>query len=65
MIPRRDTQGRFFPGPDPDRHLLSKAEKQKGYLVATRLKNLPSRLRAWLRKKIRPYDQTRAEQRNP
>jgi hypothetical protein len=51
----RDARGRFLPGPDDGdgRHVLSRAEKQKGYLVATQMTRMPSRLRAWLRKKIR------------
>jgi hypothetical protein len=51
----RDAKGRFLPGPDPDRHVLSKAERQKGYLLATRFYRMPSRVRAWLRNKIRSY----------
>src|SRR5947209_638492 len=27
----RDSKGRFLPGPDPDRHLLTKEEKRKGF----------------------------------
>jgi hypothetical protein len=36
----RDAKGRFLPGPDPDRHLLTKANRQKGYLVATQMLKL-------------------------
>lgn len=55
----RDAKGRFLPGPDPDRHLLTRAERQKGYLLATRFYKMPSRTRAWLRSKIRRYYQAR------
>ncbi len=55
----RDERGRFLPGYDPaseeeddGRHVLSREERRKGYLVATRLAKMPSRLRSWLRKKI-------------
>jgi hypothetical protein len=55
----RDELGRFLPGPDPERHILSRAERQKGFLVATRLAKMPSRIRAWLRGKIRRHYQRR------
>jgi hypothetical protein len=55
----RDAKGRFLPSPDPDRHILSRAERQKGYEIATQLAKMPSRVRAWLRKKIRRYYQSR------
>ncbi len=55
----RDQKGRFLPGPDPDRHILTRLDRQKGYLVATQMKQMPSRTRAWLRKKIRCYYKTR------
>jgi len=55
----RDARGRFLPGPDDDRHTLTKAERQKGYFYATqgprRVKS--SRIQAWLRKKIRRHYQ--------
>ena len=31
-----DARGRFLPGPDPDRHAFSQAERRLGYLLATR-----------------------------
>jgi hypothetical protein len=40
---------------DPRRHVLSRAERQKGYWVATQYAKMPSRVRAWLRKKIRAH----------
>lgn len=55
----RDARGRFLPGPDPDRHFLTKLDCQKGFMVATQMKKMPSRLRAWLRKKITRYYQER------
>lgn len=55
----RDSKGRFLPGPDPDRHLLTKEEKRKGFWVAMQFVKMPSRTRAWLRKKIRGYYQRR------
>ncbi len=27
----RDARGRFLPGPDPDRHELTRAERRRGY----------------------------------
>jgi hypothetical protein len=56
----RDSKGRFLPGPDPDRHVFSKAEMRKGYLLATQFYKIPSRVRSWLRSKIRGYYQGRA-----
>ena len=53
----RDARGRFLPGPDPDRHILTRDEKRKGYLLATQFYPMPSRTRAWLRSKIRRYYQ--------
>ncbi len=55
----RDKHGRFLPGSDPDRHILTVQDRQKGYLVATQMKKMPSRTRAWLRKKITRYYQNR------
>jgi hypothetical protein len=57
----RDAKGRFLPGYDPDRHILSRTERQKGYEIATQFAKMPSRVRAWLRKKIRRYYQRRQE----
>jgi hypothetical protein len=47
--------GWFKKGDDPRRHVFSKAECVKGYLIATRYAKMPSRTRAWLRNKIRRY----------
>jgi hypothetical protein len=49
--------GWFRKGCDPRRHVLTKAECRKGFLIATRLTRMPSRVRAWLRTKIRRYYQ--------
>jgi hypothetical protein len=51
----RDARGRFLPGPDPDRHYLTRIDARKGYMVAVLMGKLPSRLRCWLRNKIRFY----------
>lgn len=51
----RDSKGRFLPGYDKDRHILSKRERQKGYRIATEQAKMPSRTRAWLRNKIKKY----------
>lgn len=57
----RDKRGRFLPlmgdaeHDDDGRHVLSLQEKRKGYLVATQMAKMPSRLRAWLRNKIRRH----------
>jgi hypothetical protein len=46
--------GWFKKGYDARRHVLSRAERQKGFFIASK-KKLPSRVRAWLRKKIRNF----------
>jgi hypothetical protein len=53
----RDTRGRWLPGPTEDdgRHFLSLLDRQKGFEAAMLRGKLPSRLRAWLRNKIRRY----------
>jgi hypothetical protein len=56
---RKPNPGWFKKGYDPRRHALSKAECRKGYLIATRLAKMPSRVRAWLRNKIKGYYQSR------
>ena len=48
----RDVRGRFLSGPDSDRHVLTRAERRKGYLIATRFSAMPNRVRCWLRRKI-------------
>jgi hypothetical protein len=58
----RDAQGRFLPGPDPDRHQFTRAERRKGFFWAMNGK-MPSRMRAWLRQKITRYYQAKAEAR--
>ena len=60
-MPHHANSGSFKPGYDPRRHVFSKRDQQKGYRVATQEKKMPSRLRAWLRKKIRRYYQERLE----
>jgi len=51
----RDAKGRFLPGPDEDRHFLTKLDCRKGYQAAVLLGKLPSRLRVWLGWKIKYY----------
>jgi hypothetical protein len=58
----RDARGRWLPNYDPEsedqldgRHLLTRHDRQKGYQAAALMGKLPSRLRAWLRSKIRFY----------
>jgi len=51
----RDAKGRFLPGPDKDRHFLTKLDCRKGYQAAVLMRRLPSRLRVWLRWKIKYY----------
>jgi hypothetical protein len=55
----RASHGRFLPGYDPDRHVLTLRDRQKGYLLATQFYKMPSRTRAWLRNKIKRYYQHR------
>jgi hypothetical protein len=47
--------GWFKKGFDPRRYLLTREERRKGYLLATRFYKMPSRVRAWLRNKINRY----------
>jgi hypothetical protein len=44
---KKPNPGWFKKGFDPRRHVLSKAEKRKGYWVATQFAKMPSRLRAF------------------
>lgn len=66
----RDERRRLLPGPDPERHVFTLGECKRGYATVTRCKigpdgrtvylvKLPSRVRAWLRSKIRRYYQNR------
>jgi hypothetical protein len=52
---KKRNPGWFQKGFDPRRHALSRAERQKGYQLATQFYKMPSRVRAWLRSKIRGY----------
>jgi hypothetical protein len=61
MPERQANPGWFKAGFDARRHVLSKEECRKGFRIATQEKKMPSRLRAWLRKKIRSYYQQRRE----
>jgi hypothetical protein len=54
---KKENRDWFCKGFDPRRHVLSRAERQKGYWVATRFARMPSRVRAWLRSKIRRHYQ--------
>lgn len=58
----RDALGRWLPGPDPDRHILSRAERQKGYFYFLHGK-MPSRTRAHIRRKIREFYVARNQRR--
>jgi hypothetical protein len=58
---RQPNSGSFAPGPDPRRHVFSAAERRKGFRVAALEKKLPSRLRSWLRRKIRLYYRAKKE----
>ncbi len=60
-MPYHANQTSFNPGYNPRRHIFSRVERQKGYRVATQEKKMPSRLRAWLRRKIRRYYRQRRE----
>jgi hypothetical protein len=51
--------GWFRKGFDPRRHLLTREECRKGYLLATRYYQMPSRVRSWLRNKINRYYKAR------
>jgi hypothetical protein len=43
----------FRKGYDPRRHILTKLERQKGYIIATQVCKMPSRIRCWLRWKLK------------
>ena len=51
----RDKLGRFLPGEDPERHVFTKKEQRDGYTRAILMGRLPSRLRVWLRNKIKRH----------
>ena len=56
----RDARGRFLPGPDPDRHELTRAERRRGYAHATeRLGSGDARVYAWLYRRVRSYYRAR------
>lgn len=47
----RDAQGRFLPGPDKDRHALTRTERQRGYRSAMAITDV--KIRAWVWRKVR------------
>jgi hypothetical protein len=51
----RDERGRFLPGPDRDRHRLTRAERRRGYRngLATTADNV--HVYAWLFRRVRRY----------
>jgi hypothetical protein len=57
---KKHNAGWFKKGFDPRRHVLSRAECRKGFLLATQFYPMPSRVRAWLRNKIRRHYRGRA-----
>ena len=58
----REAKGRFLPGPDKDRHVLTRAERRKGYatLMSGRGRRCqdPAAL-AWAWRKVRSYYRAR------
>jgi hypothetical protein len=54
---QKPNPGWFKKGYDPRRHVLSRAERHKGFLLATQYYPMPSLVRAWLRGKVRGYYQ--------
>jgi hypothetical protein len=66
-IAMRDAKGRFLPGPDPDRHPLTRAERRRGYrnAVVSPRPGGPcdnARVLAWVFRRVRGYyRQTRRE----
>ncbi len=50
----RDARGRFLPGPDPDRHILTRRERRKGYHNASLYGENPW-ICAWVWRKVRAY----------
>ncbi len=55
MSERKPNPGLFRKGYDPRRRPLTKADCRKGFFIATRFAKMPSRVRAWLRNKIKRY----------
>ena len=60
----RDSRGRFLPGPDPDRHALTRAERRRGYrnaVVSPRAgsKTDDPRVLAWVWRRVRGYYRAR------
>ncbi len=56
----RDARGRFLPGPDPDRHELTREERRRGYrnAVADPRAGGPcddARVLAWVWRRVRSY----------
>ena len=56
----RDARGRFHPGPDPDRHELTRAELRRGYrnaVVSPRAGGScdDARVLAWVWRRVRGY----------
>lgn len=47
----RDANGRFLPGPDPDRHELTAAERKRGYAAARN--HADPRVAAWIWRRMR------------
>lgn len=58
----RDAQGKFLPGPDPDRHRLTKVERRRGYYAAL-YKSEDIRHFAWVWRKVRGWYRARARAR--
>jgi hypothetical protein len=51
----RDARGRWLPGPDPDRHRLTRREQRRGYRNAMKRVQESWNLHAWLYYRIRGY----------
>lgn len=53
--PRKANKGSFRPGPDPRRHVFTRAERRLGYYRALKANDYSSATAAWFYYKIRGY----------
>jgi hypothetical protein len=59
-MPHRANQTSFRPGPDPRRHVFSRAERRRGYRTAMGANN--AHVVAWLFRRVRGFYRARRRQ---
>jgi hypothetical protein len=52
---RKPNKGSFRPGPDPRRHVFTRAERRLGYYRALRINDNDIDTAAWFYRKVRGY----------